>query len=81
MKVGTYYIVTKPSDDGTFEVGDRIQLMDDGAILCVQARGWVDREDVKEAIQGMNYEVDTEYIEQRKADLLKKICRLMGIDG
>ena len=57
MIQGVLYVVTKESDDGTFEVGDLIQLLKDGGILCRQARGWIDAEDVPEAIKGMEYEV------------------------
>ena len=57
MIQGLYYLVTKGSDDGTFRRGDIIQRLDDGAILCRQARGWIDPEGVPEATKGMEYEV------------------------
>jgi hypothetical protein len=57
MIQGVLYVVTKESDDGTFEVGDLIQLLKDGAIHCRSAGGWVVPENVPEAIKGMEYEV------------------------
>jgi hypothetical protein len=59
MVRGFLYLVTKGSDDGTFEVGDVIQLLKDDAILCRSAGGWVVPENVPEAMQGVEYEVMT----------------------
>ena len=56
MVLGVYYIVTKGSDDGTFQRGDIIQRLEDGAILCRQAHGWIDGKDVPAAAKGMEYE-------------------------
>jgi hypothetical protein len=41
MQIDIPHFVTKASDDGTFQVGDRIRLLSDGAILCIQAKGWI----------------------------------------
>ena len=57
MTQGVRYVVTKKSKDGTFRRGDIIQRLDDGAILCRQARGWIDAENVPEATKGMEYEM------------------------
>jgi len=76
MKPGVRYIVTKPSDDFTFEVGDHIKLLADGCIECKEAQGWITSQDVPEATKGMEYEVDHEWIERRKAKLLKELEEL-----
>jgi hypothetical protein len=57
MIKGVYYIVTKRSDDGTFRKGDIIQRLEDDAISCRQARGWIIPEEVPKATKGMEYEV------------------------
>jgi hypothetical protein len=64
MEPNVKYIVTKASDDTTFKVGDHIKLLSDGAILCIEAKGWIDSSDVATAIEGMEYEVDKEWIEK-----------------
>lgn len=37
MVVGKQYIVTRASDDGTFEVGDQVSINPDGSISCREA--------------------------------------------
>ncbi len=76
MKTGIRYIVTKGSDDGTFEVGDRIWLQPDGSIGCAQAGGWVSGCDAPAALKGMEYEVDDEWVARRKAKLLAELEEL-----
>ena len=63
METNTRYIVTKGSDDGTFEEGDHIMLHKDGSIICKEAQGWIDKDDVEEAMKGVDYQVDWEYYE------------------
>lgn len=41
MKTGIRYIVTKGSDDGTFQAGDHIWLLGDGSVACIEAQGWI----------------------------------------
>lgn len=53
MRVGEEYVVTQSSNDNTFKSGDRIRLEEDGSIENRTANGWIEEEDVKEAIQGM----------------------------
>ena len=60
------YIVTKESDDGTFEVGDHIWLNADGSISCMEACGWIDADDVAEAEKGMEIEIDQEWVDRQK---------------
>lgn len=76
MKVGTWYIVTKGSDDGTFEVGDHITILEDGDILHREAGGWLDSSDVKESIKGMEIQVDKEWVKKKKAALMQKLVEV-----
>ena len=69
-------IVTKASDDGTFEIGDHLQFYEDGTIGCVEAGGWIEVEDVPEAVKGMESKPDTDYINRRKAMLMAELERL-----
>ncbi len=68
MIVGIPYIVTKDSDDTSFLAGDQITLLKDGSILDKQAEGWLEPEDVQEAIIGMECEIDINRIQ----DMIKK---------
>lgn len=57
------YIVTKPSNDGTFEKGDHIYFTGDGMIGCIEASGFIDIEFIEEATKGMEYEIDRDWID------------------
>ena len=74
------YIVTKQSDDGTFEIGDHIFFEDDGSISCIEAQGWIDAEDVKGASKGMEYKVDEEWMNKRTNALNNIVENLTDID-
>lgn len=78
MKVGLPYIVTKASDDGTFEVGDNVAICSDGALMCRQAQGWIEKEDLPFATKGMEIELDNESIEKRRQKLLADLANLGG---
>ena len=80
MDIGKRYVVTKPSDDGTFEVGDHIYMTSDGAISCIEAQGWIDACDVPEAIRGMDIEIDVEWIKRQKKKLLDALANI-EVDG
>jgi hypothetical protein len=56
-------IVTKESDDGTFLVGDHLFYYEDGTVLCKEAGGWLDKEDVAEASIGMECEDNKPYLD------------------
>lgn len=74
MKIKTRYIVIKSSDDGTFLKGDHIYLNEDGSISCLEASGWIDKENVEEATKGMEMGIDKEYY--RNIDIkLKKFLK------
>lgn len=57
------YVVTKPSNDGTFEKGDHIYFADDGLIGCTEAGGFIDTDFIEEATEGMEYEIDKNWID------------------
>ena len=76
MEVGKRYVVTKPSDDGTFEIGDHISMNADGSINNREAQGWIDSSDVDEATKGMEVEIDKQWVEQRKKKLLEELASL-----
>ena len=77
MKHGIRYIVTKGSDDGTFAVGDKVWLLDNGDLMCKPSLGdlggWIQKSTIKKCIQGMEYEVDAEWAARRKAKLLAEL--------
>lgn len=79
MTPNIHYIVTKASDDHTFLVGDRIKLLETGEILCIEAHGWLDKQDVAEAIVGMEYIVDEKWIEQERESLIAKLNMLSNL--
>jgi hypothetical protein len=76
MTPNVLYIVTRASKDGTFQVGDHIKLLDDGSILCKDARGWIDACDAEAATEGMDFKIDTEALLKLKDKLLGKIRSL-----
>lgn len=76
MKVDIRYVVTYPSEDGTFEKDDHIRLNKDGTIACIEAQGWVDAEDAEEACKGMKCVVDTEWEARRREFLNNELERL-----
>lgn len=76
MKVGTPYLVTKESDDGSFQVGDQITLTIDGSISNIQAEGWLEAEDLVDATAGMECEVDRARLQRRKESLLRRLAVL-----
>ncbi len=78
MEIGKRYVVTKPSDDGTFEAGDRLSLNEDGSISNYNVRGWIDAKDVVEATKGMEVEVDKAWV-ARCVEALRQ--ELAGLEG
>lgn len=74
------YIVTKGSKDGTFRKGDHIIFFENGDVGCVEAEGWIDAEDTEEAMKGMEYEVDEEWMKKRQ-EYLRKQLELLEKNG
>lgn len=69
LQPNRHYRVIKPSNDGTFRLGDRLKVNEDGTISVnqgwnappfVRGRsfcfGWIIASDVAEAIEGMEVE-------------------------
>ena len=57
MEHGMRYIVIKDSNDGTFVVGDKVELLHDNAVGNWTVGGWIDAVDVPEATAGMEVEI------------------------
>jgi len=57
MVVEKPYVVTRASNSGAFQIGDRVKLVGDGSIQCVQAQGWILPHEVQEAIAGWEIEL------------------------
>jgi hypothetical protein len=76
MTLGMRYVVTKASDDETFEIGDHIWPEDDGSVSCREAGGWVDVEDVPAALVGVETVEDQQWVATRRAQLLKELEKL-----
>ena len=76
MKHGIQYVVTKEGDDGTFVVGDRLRLYSNGDIGCIDAEGWIDKEDVDSALKGAEFEIDPHWADWRRKKLLEELANL-----
>ena len=76
MERGMRYVVTKDSDDGTFVVGDKIELLHDNAVGNWTVGGWIDEVDVQEATAGMEVEIDTVWLNRKKDVLQKQLDQL-----
>lgn len=70
MQPEIVYVVTRSSLDGTFKVGDHIWLEENGDLSCREARGWIDADEVTEAIKGIQVKVDVDWMAKflRKAN-------------
>lgn len=83
MKVGIRYIVTKASNDGTLEIGDKILLCDDGSLLCCEPirelTGWINACDIESAMVGAEYKIDEKWKEKRLSELKKQLSELEGV--
>lgn len=71
-----HYIVTKASDDGTFQVGDHIMQYENGDVHCREAGGWIDAEDAPDAIKGMEYVIDERYLLAERVRLINQITAI-----
>lgn len=78
MHTGRRYVVTKASDDGTFDVGDSIALCPDGSIINYSAYGWIDSFDAELSRNGMVVEIDDKWVARRIDRLQKEIDDLSG---
>ena len=80
MRVGTPYIVTRESDDGSLVVGDQITLLPDGSLGNLQAEGWLDPDDLLGSVAGAEFDVDRLRIQRRKESLLRLLAALEALD-
>jgi hypothetical protein len=74
MELGKRYVVTRASKDGTFVIGDHVSVNADGSINCKEAQGWIDPSDVAEAMEGMEVEIDREWIDRGKMRLIELLA-------
>ena len=75
LQPGIWYVVTKGSNCGTFRAGDRICLLPDGAIL-VHGEGWIDPEYLPEAAEGMEAQVDNQWLTEKRERLERELRAL-----
>ena len=76
MIVGVRYMVTKDSNDLTFQKNDSIRLEKNGDITGSNSTcgfGWIKKENIPEAIIGMEMEPDKKYA----IDLIEKTEKLI----
>lgn len=76
---GVPYVVTKASDDGTLEVGDRIRMSgddDNRYLVCENASGWIPYEELQAAMKGMHCKADARIIAKRIAQAEARIASL-----
>ena len=79
MVIDKRYVVTKASDDETFLIGDTIWLTKDGCIMCKEGGGWIDKENVPEAMKGMECVVDKKYLDKKIKALEDELNKLKEI--
>jgi hypothetical protein len=58
MKPLVPYVVTRASSDGSFLCGDHITLLEDGAIFCDEAKGWITAEDLAAVPRSTDFHVE-----------------------
>jgi len=73
MKAGRKYIVTKASDSQEFLVGDHFVFDRSGAITCIEAQGWMEKQYVPDAIKGMEFVLDKQWAIARREKLIKEL--------
>ncbi len=69
MQIGKRYVITEPSDDGSFQKGDHVRVENDGDLLCFEAHGWIGADERGDALKGAKWELDKEHLMKRKAKL------------
>lgn len=68
VEIWRRYVVTRESVNGEFQVGDHIRLLDNGDLENAEAHGWMPREDVPAATEGMQVREDSEWYDRRRED-------------
>lgn len=79
MKTGVPYIVTRESDDGSFQIGEKIRRLATGEVVNDQT-WWPSKHNPSRAVIGMECEVDRHRIQQRKEKLLRRLAELELLD-
>ena len=54
-------------------------MLKTGEILCIEAHGWINQQDVDEAMVGMEYTADDRWIEQERESLIAKLNMLSNL--
>jgi hypothetical protein len=78
MRVGPRYVVTRPSVDGEFLVGDRIRLLANGDVLNCDAGGWMSADDVPSAMRGVRVAIDVAWVATVRETLESQLQDLMN---
>lgn len=78
MTPNARYVVTHPSNDGTFQFNDHIWKANDGSIMCQEAQGWIPEDEVDAASKGFQLQLDQDYITKRKQQLQQQLDSLDG---
>ena len=77
MLTGIRYVVLQSND--TFKQGDHITLDDDGSLKCIEGAGWIEKEEVMNALDGCVIIPDQKWIDQQKKIYTGKLNRLKNI--
>lgn len=76
MRLGARYVVTRDSKNREFQTGDHVWMEPDGAIMCPEAHGWMQPEDVIKATEGWAIEPDANWAAAARAKLERKLAEL-----
>ena len=79
MKPGIKYIVTKGCDEETLVLNDHIELQQNGDLMCREAGGWINSENVDSALEGLEFVVDKEYYEKQIRLLIYELAKIQDI--
>lgn len=71
MRIGVRYVVTVSSKNKEFKIDDHIYLDKDGCIMCREAGGWIEAEDVPSATERMLVKVDCAFYEKELSSMNK----------
>ena len=71
MIYNVHYLITKGSDCKTLVKGDHVYLEENGDLICIEARGWLEKETAESVMKSVEYELDTEW-RQREIDKCQK---------
>ncbi len=71
------FVLNGNYENRIFLKGDHIYFNSDGTISCIEANGWIGKEDVNEATKGMEYKLDIGWFEKQRDFLQAKLDRLL----